>query len=219
MLAHRWAGVLAHTHTLFFFRSSKGVAGDGRASHVDKLSPVKNMASNSQQPKVDQTVVYPSNSRSCLFITHIDIPHVEGQDQNEVLQRIVPFLENEYGNQVFTFQVTATYVLRNPATGATRTWTGSFSPRGNEHGILQEFQQFERHSFTRSLLGVVSSSIPQLQALLNVPETSWIVENVRSVIVNCQALVPTTFPTLTLRQLTTPRSNRHVRRHITYPLP
>ena len=172
-----------------------------------------------QQPKVDQTAVYPVDRNSCIFITHINIPVAEGQDQTPVLQRIVPFLVSEYGNAPMRFEITGTYILQNPRTGAIRHWTGSFAPRGQARGVLQEFELFEPTTFVQTVSNLVNGNSAHLQELLSVPETDWIVSHVQSVIVNCQAVVPHTFQTLFLRHLTTPRSNRHVRRHVSYPLP
>jgi len=171
-----------------------------------------------QQLKVDQTALLHNNSY--LLISNINIPsHFINQlANNGVLQMVINFIDNDYTNvQNIYYQVTATYTLRHSQSGATKQWTGSFSPAGNVLNAIQPFQLYTLESI-RNLPLVCNVNATETILRTSNLETLWKFESLTSIILNVQALVPFNHPTLLNRDLVHTGYGRR-RVHISFPLP
>ena len=177
------------------------------------------MPLSAQDLKIDQTTIPLSGPwPSLLLITNINVPYRLFDQLEDILGRIARFLDQEYLEEPFRFQLTASLVLHHRATGEQRFWSGSFAPNANYPNTVLPFQTFEADRF-------VEDTLPLLQgdfiADLNRPNiaTDWVLRNIVSVIVSCQGRVRLGHATVVRRGLSTPRNGRHQRRHLTYSLP
>lgn len=171
-----------------------------------------------QHLKVDQTAILHENSY--LLISNINIPvrFLNTLENNGVLHRIIDFINQDYINiQNIYYHVTATYILKNSQSGATRQWSGSFSPAGNVLNAIQPFRLYSLASITN--LPTVCN-VNSTEAILRTSnlETVWKFESLTSIILNVQALVPINHPTLLFRDLVYTNHGRR-RVHNTFPLP
>lgn len=115
------------------------------------------------------------------------------------------------------YQVCSTYELRNTKTDDIRQWTGSFNPRGNQTSTLSPFQ-----TFNANFENIVRNSCSEDHVLSKLRfyhvQTDWVFHRLTSVIINIQAVVNLTHPTLLRRSLLARRHGRN-RNICTFLLP
>ena len=152
-----------------------------------------------------------------LVCLNFNIPEDKQADPGQfqdLLSDISDFLTLHFlpQNQV-TFQVTASYYLKNRNTEEERLWTGSFFP-GNRASLSGPyFQVFSPQTFSAKLQ---QYTLPQnvLQNLVwNHLDTEWNFLGIASFIVNCQVSVTNNHEFLRTFDLHSNRRRRQ-RRHI-----
>lgn len=133
-----------------------------------------------------------------IFVTNVDIPTATFGEP-DLLERLRNFLSGEYNPDLAVyFEVSATYTLVHRDSGETRRWVGSFSPQ-------------QTYTLTPNLT-FPSAFYPVVRPLLNlrtltrqleqlIPNTVWIVDEVRSLILHVSARVPRTYPRLIAKGL------------------
>lgn len=140
-----------------------------------------------------------------IFVTNIDVPS-EFFREALLLERIFDFVRREYlPGLVVYFEVTATYTLLHRDTGESRKWVGSFSPQ-------QGYTLTPHLTFPDSFFPVVRPLLNlrtltrQLDQLI--PNTVWVVDEVKSLVLNFSSYVPRTYPVLINKGLLTQHGNR-----------
>jgi hypothetical protein len=167
--------------------------------------------------KVDQTLLHYGGS--FLLVSNINIPQGDFYRLDTVLDRVQHFIAQDYvGVQNIHYQVCATYLLRNRATGETRLWTGSFNPRGNRLNILQEFQLYQATGFKTAVTRACSAENIYNKLRFFHVATDWVFERCTSAIVSVQANVDPLHPTVENRGLLLVRNGRYTRVHNTFYL-
>jgi hypothetical protein len=167
---------------------------------------------------VDGLIVPTDDQNVFLAIYNINLPFrlfdtVESTTQT--LQRVKNLLMIDFAGVAATFQFTASYLLLHRVTGEQRIWTGSFYPRGNAPAYLSAFKKFHPDTFVQ--YGLDCLDIVE-HTLLNWPnrgDTSWVLQEVISIIFNVQSLVSNEHPLI--RQF--PGNNHGRKRRITFALP
>ena len=142
--------------------------------------------------KVDITSLdFPEErANSCLVCLNFNIPkrtHDNHQELYQILGDISNFLTRHFlpDNRV-SYQVTASYYLRNRLTGDERLWTGSFFP-GNRSSLSgQFFQNFHQQTFAQKVNDYTTPANVQQFFVWNHLPTEWTFSHVASFIVNCQ---------------------------------
>lgn len=169
------------------------------------------MPLNAHQLKVNQTAL-PFN-KHFLLVSNINIPeHYLRNDFEGVLARAHHFIVEDYTNiQNIQFQVCATYTLVNRVSGETRTWTGSFNPRGNQFNSLNQFQLFGAH-FSQTVREACSDeNIYQKLKIFHV-DTNWVFEKLTSIYITVQGIAPLHHPTILKRSLASCKKHGKTRR-------
>ena len=159
--------------------------------------------------KVSQTVL-PSNLNRYILVSNLNIPTVYFGEAN-LTQRAVNFVNNEYSAGAENaavdvyFELSAAYTLVHAESFARRVWVGSFGPR-REFALtpIERFGDNFEATFRPFL------NLRHLKQRLSdlVPDTLWSVESVESLIVNVQAEVALTHPTILRRRLLTVHHGR-----------
>ena len=172
-----------------------------------------------QDTKVDITSldIEGQNNRVFLVCLNFNIPEDKQADPEQfqgLLSDISDFLRLHFlPHHQVTFQVTASYYLKNRNTDEERLWTGSFFP-GNRVSLSGPyFQIFNPQTFSTKLQRY---TLPQnvLQNLAwNHLDTEWNFQGVASFIVNCQVSVGNDHEFLTAFDLHSNRRRRG-RRHV-----
>ena len=170
------------------------------------------------EEKVDGLIVPTDDKDVFLAIYNINLPFrlfdtVESTTQT--LQRVKSLLMIDFAGVPATFQFTASYLLLHRVTGEQRIWTGSFYPRGNARSYLSGFKHFAPETFVQFGL----DSLENVEfTLLNWPnrgDTSWVFNQILSIIVNIQSLVPAQHSLIAKF----PRRNNGKKSQIVFPLP
>lgn len=170
-----------------------------------------------QDLKVDQTLI-PSDNRAIL-VTNINIPESELVNIDNVLNRVSDLIVLDYYNiHRVLFQVSATYELRNTATGDIRQWTGSFNPRGNQSSALGQFTQFTPAFKQEVTEAITPENIYNKLRFYHV-ETSWVFHKLTSIIISVQSEINLAHPTLLRRNLLTRRNGQTTRSICSFLLP
>lgn len=153
---------------------------------------------------VHQTALYYDNNY--IFTSNVDIPVTafdRGENNNDMAienlkQRIYDFIDTEYANTQVFFELSASYVLIDGVSGATRKWSGSFSPQ--QDFALTEILNFRDHFLTtvHPMLNLLFLT-QRINSL--VPNSRWSVDSVSSLIVHATSLVPLNFNRLVQRGL------------------
>ena len=105
------------------------------------------------------------------------------------------------------YQITGSYVLINPSTGAKKTWTGSFYANYiNNPSIVQPFQKYDAATFVDSSFRLLDQAENILTA--NGENSEWMFESLTSIIFNVQVKVPTHHVIFQRRQLLSHRRYR-----------
>lgn len=163
------------------------------------------------QLKVNQTALPIANN--FLLVSNINIPEEYiHEDFEAILTRTHRFIVEDYTNiPNVQFQVCATYQLVNRVTGATRTWTGSFNPRGNILNSLNQFQPFGGN-FSQ-LVGQACSqdNIYQHLKIFHV-DTNWVFDRLSSIYITVQGIAPLHHPTIQRKSLATCKKHGKTRR-------
>jgi hypothetical protein len=172
-----------------------------------------------QDTKVDITSLdlTADDSVSFLVCLNFNIPHHKQADPvqfQDLLSDISQFLTLNFlpDNEV-TFQVTASYYLKNRHTGEERLWTGSFFP-GNRVSLSGPyFQIFNPQTFSRKLHQYTEQRNVLQNLVWNHLPTEWSFLSIASFIVNCQTAVDYNHEFLRTFDLYSAR-RRRARRHI-----
>lgn len=176
--------------------------------------------------KVDITAVNmtdQNNVQATLVCLNFNIPKLiqeNAQQFQQILSDISAFLENNFmpDNEI-SFQVTASYYLRNRITGEERLWTGSFFP-GNQVSLSGNFfHLFRPQTFSQRLQQFTTPNHVQFCFLWNHLPTEWAFAGVASFIVNTQVKVGNNHAFLRQYDLQAARRRRMQRRHVILPHP
>lgn len=168
------------------------------------------MPLNIHELKVNQTAL--PIGTDCLLVSNINIPEAYLQDIDPILNRVQTFIVQDYINTPNVhFQVCATYDLRHSQTGAIKTWTGSFNPRGNELNALNGFQLYSANFQNVVREACSDDNIYRKLRLFHV-DTHWVFDRLVSVYINIQAIVPNNHPTIGRRQLAPVRRHGQTQR-------
>ena len=151
--------------------------------------------------KLDIAVADIDQGRFGVAILNFNVPHpivaaVDPAEYDRVLTSICNFLEEHFtrDNRRVTFQVTATYTLRNLVTGDERMWTGSFNPgnsvenRSYLSGPL--FQEFQRNTFLQEAKRCTTEDHISQCLDWTDTETEWVFSQLTSVIFSFQTRLP-----------------------------
>jgi hypothetical protein len=172
-----------------------------------------------QDTKVDITSldIEENNSHTILVCLNFNIPEDKQADPGQfrdLLSDISEFLTVNFlpDNQV-SFQVTASYYLKNRNTDEERLWTGSFFP-GNRVSLSGPyFQIFNPQTFPRKLQQYTLPGNVLQNLEWNHLETQWTFLGIASFIVNCQVAVEDNDEFLRTFDLHSNRRRRQ-RRHV-----
>jgi hypothetical protein len=173
--------------------------------------------------KADETCLRLDDSVSeVLFISNINIPARYFNNQ-EVIERVLDFIESEFSNQTPFYQICGTYYLRHKKTGEEKFWTGSFFPSRNLAAgqLANLFQPYNREGL-RTRLGQLDE-IALSWAYIGGVDTVWLFDRPHSAIVNINCRVPALYRKLVERGLSPGQIDHHGgffrRRHVTFALP
>jgi hypothetical protein len=173
-----------------------------------------------QDLKVDATSVPMDTVSRTLVIYNINIPRdVVYSDilWRDAVERTDRLIHNDLLPAfAIYYQVVATYYLTNLLTGEGQLWTGSFFSRGNNHAQLGIFREYDN-----TFIDSVSGDVENIEERLNWydGDTKWVFDRLESVIVNVQAEVSISHPTLLRRHIFQNVSGRYIRTHVTFSLP
>jgi hypothetical protein len=169
--------------------------------------------------KVDQTAVPVNNDY--ILISNFNIPDhaLDRLIEDSVPARIRRVIQEDYrGIDEIQYQLTATYQLRHAVHGGLRQWAGSFMPGGNQRNALGQFERFGE-DFEDRILRLSDRAVAIQSLRFHNVDTHWEFDHLTSIIVNVQATLRETHPTLTRRNIRYQHGRRHVRSHVTFPLP
>jgi hypothetical protein len=147
--------------------------------------------------KVDIYVLDAQQGARALAVVNFNIPQTivseEGPRYQTVLGDAADFIDNHlHQGEAVSFQVSATYYLRNSVTGAERVWTGSFNYTSADFALLSgpDFLPYERDFFITEIVRCTTDPQHVASCLQwTDKETDWTFVEVCSVIVSCQALL------------------------------
>lgn len=167
------------------------------------------------QIRVFQTTL--SNGNGYIFVTNVDIPSVLFRNL-DVLQRVRALVDSEYDDPTLEvyFEVSSTYTLINSETGSTRRWVGSFSPQ-ESYALTPEL--LFRHHFEPTVGPLLDLAALLRQLQLLVPDTTWEIDEIHSLIIHVSAQVPADYPRLYFRGLLSQHGSRTGRRIKEFVLP
>jgi hypothetical protein len=144
------------------------------------------------EEKVDGLIVPTDDKNIFLAIYNINLPFRlfdTLESTSNVLERVKTLLMRDFADVPATFQFTASYLLLHRVTGEQRIWTGSFYPRGNARSYLSGFKHFEPNTFVAFGLNSLENVEYTLLNWPNRGDTSWVFNQILSIIINVQSLV------------------------------
>jgi hypothetical protein len=148
---------------------------------------------NNQVPrseeKVDGLLLPCDEQGECIVIYNINVPYdsfATRQQSIGILQRVRNLLQADFRDIPTSFQVTASYLLVNEATGQQRIWTGSFYAHGNVPGMLSQFKRFDPNTFVFFSLNCLEDIEDTLYHWPRAQGTDWKFDHVISIIFNVQ---------------------------------
>ena len=176
--------------------------------------------SSVEDTKVDITSldIQDGNRELSLLCLNFSIPHHKQENPAQfqaLVSDISEFLALHFlpDNRV-TFQVTASYYLKNRNTEEERLWTGSFFP-GNRVSLSGlYFQIFNSQNFFQKLVGYTAQANVLGSLSWTHLTTEWYFLSIASFIVNCQVTVNYNHEFLRTFNLHSSRRRRQ-RRHVT----
>lgn len=177
------------------------------------------MVLNINDLKVDQTAIPVDDD--FILISNFNIPDrfLGNLLEDDIPRRIRNLILEDYrGVGNVQYQVTATYQLSHEVSGATRQWSGSFMPGGNQHNALSDFQRFGP-DFEAEIIRLSDRRTATERLRFHNVDTHWKLDSITSIIVNVQASVRSTHPTLARRNIRYRHGHRHYRNHVAFPLP
>ena len=150
-----------------------------------------NNQAGSNELKVDALCVpLTENVNSdCIVIYNVNIPihYFDSQEEsNRILLRVKNLLLIDFLDNPVSYQITASYQLRNTKTGELRTWTGSFNARNNAPAQLSGFEIFEPDIFVQTSQDHIEDVENRL---MQFEETKWVLNQIISIIFNVQSKV------------------------------
>lgn len=155
------------------------------------------MAYNANALKLDFTAIQNSDS-NYIALLNFNYPIILVQNIpafERMLNVAGHFLQREFaglGNGV-TFQVTASYYLRNKLSAEEKIWTGSFHPKGNGPAILsgghQVYHPFVSETFATTVLSFATEQEAKNQLTWTHHDTQWEFASLISIIVSCQVVL------------------------------
>ena len=178
-----------------------------------------NQTLGSHHLKVDQTVL-PLHNNFFLLVSNINIPERFIGQVRPILDRIVQFITNDYGNAASSidYQLTASYTLRNTNTGELRTWTGSFYPTGNDRASITPFRTY-RPNFVHTVSQDLQWHNITNKLQFNQLDSVWKFESLISVIVNFQGKIAHNHHVFHTKRHWANNRRRRKRTHLTFHLP
>jgi hypothetical protein len=183
-----------------------------------KVQLIMNHRAPRTEEKVDGLLVPTDDREFFLAIYNINLPFRLFDTPNStvnVLERVKNLLMRDFVDLRATFQFTASYLLLHRVTGEQRIWTGSFYPRGNARTYLSAFKRFQSDTFVQFGLDSLQNVEYTLLNWPNRGDTSWVFNQVLSIIVNVQSLVPAQH--FLINKF--PRRNNGRKSQIVFPLP
>lgn len=176
------------------------------------------MSLNIHELKVDQTAL--PIREHFILVSNINIPETYlHQEFDAVLERVQQFIVEDYINtNSVQFQVCATYDLRHSHSGQTKTWTGSFNPRGNQTNALNQFQLFTPEFIASVKVACSDENIYEKLRIFYV-DTNWVFDRLLSIYITVQAVVSIHHPTIIKRSLGSIKNGKTRRAKTTFYLP
>jgi len=171
---------------------------------------------NRQDLKVDSTAVpfqTVNGERKYVLIYNCNIPWQVVRDDNQMtgaLLRIGNLLQIDLALcERVSFQVTASYWLRNELSGEMKLWVGSFFGRHNAQAQLTRFVPFDPRSFVDTVFESTRDINNKLKWFG--VDTSWTYNKLEAVIINVQSQTTEKNPILSRRNLLdlNPRNKRN----------
>ena len=147
--------------------------------------------------KLDIHVLDAEEGARAIAIVNFNIPKpvVSEERYEAVLGEAANFIDNHMlleESDTVSFQVSASYYLKNSVTGEERVWTGSFNYTAADFALLSgpDFLPYERDFFIRKILRCTTDANHVASCLQwKDKETDWTFVEVCSIIVSCQALL------------------------------
>jgi hypothetical protein len=124
-----------------------------------------------------------------IIIYNINIPieyFNNAEEGYQVLNKVRNLLLRDFYDSVVSYQITASYQLRNTQTGELRTWTGSFNARNNAPAQLSGFEIFDNDTFIETSLDHIEDVDNRLTTF---EETKWVLNQIISIIFSVQSKV------------------------------
>ena len=135
------------------------------------------------------------------------------------LQEIATFLTTQFSSQQISYQLSASYWLTHRDRGDRQRWVGSFFARDSAAASLSGavFLNFDPATFVREALRHLTEQHIYRALTVNFTDSAWHFEQLISVIVQCQLLLPVDHPFLLQHDLQRLRARpaRRRRRHVT----
>ena len=149
--------------------------------------------------KVDIYVLDAEQGARALAVVNFNIPQTIVSEQSTryeaVLGEAANFIDDNIPHregETVSFQVSATYYLKNSVTGEERVWTGSFNYTSADFALLSgpDFLPFDRDFFITEIVRCTTDPNHVASCLQwTDKETDWTFVKLCSIIVSCQALL------------------------------
>jgi len=173
--------------------------------------------------KVDATAVQMESrnvERKYLLIYNCNLPEETVRDDDQMrgaLTRIGHLIQTDFRScEHVSFQVTASYWLRNPVSSEEKLWVGSFFGRNNALAQLSRFTVFEPDTFVDTAFESTRNIDNKLKFFGM--DTVWVFHKLESVVINFQSQAFEKNPILTKRNLLL-ANKRNKRNHELFQLP
>jgi hypothetical protein len=170
-----------------------------------------------QDFKVDATLFPPrSNDRrekeKVIVVYNINIPAAfNDEERSNAVVLIQRLLEIVGWTSHIVYQVTASFVLRNPTTGMDHNWTGSFFAKGNSPAQLTPFKNYDSATFAPTVQHAIDHAEETLSRAGLMMDTVWVFDSLESIILNVQSKIHRAHPVIIKRGLIqTLRSRKQV---------
>ena len=150
--------------------------------------------------KCDVTLLHnDQDSRNGILLLNFNLPEESVADPVELpqrLQEISTWLTGNFGSLPISYQLSASYWLRHQLRGDRERWVGSFFARESAAASLSGaiFLDFNPRTWVQSGVGFLAPHKIIQSLTVNFLDSAWHYEELISVIVQCQLLVPITHP-------------------------
>jgi hypothetical protein len=144
-------------------------------------------------------------------------PATATEELKNRLKEIELFLVQNFENLPISYQLSASYWLKNRITQDRYRWVGSFFARNLAAASISGsvFLDFNTQNFVQSVLQMLSNENIVQSLTVNFLNSAWHFDELISVIISCQLLLPVDHNFLIQHELLRQRGRRTQRTHLT----